>query len=167
MCELTEPAPGFVFSLTNAILGVIGTLILATLVWLYLRFADPPDHAFRVSLFRIDPPNSYASRRRRVSQTTVQVIGVIAALFAGIAVSIIASCAFPTDSACRLWLMREESLLSPTCITQVVDPANAAASSIGGVLFWVSFSCGASLWDCMHLSCRNVAAQRISFSIST
>jgi len=95
MCELTEPAPGFVFSLTNAILGVIGTLILATLVWLYLRFADPPDRTFRGILFRIDPPNSYASRRRRVSQTTVQVIGVIEALFAGIAASVIVSCAFP------------------------------------------------------------------------
>ena len=137
MCELTEPAPGFVFSLTNAVLGVIGTLILATLVWLYLRFADPPDRTFRGMLFRIDPPNSYASRRRRVSQTTVQVIGVIAALFAGIAVSVIVSCAFPTDSARRLWLMREESLLSPACVTQVVEPANAVLSGLGGELFLV------------------------------
>ena len=135
MCELTEPAPGFVFSLSNAILGVIGTLILATLVWLYLRFADPPDPTFWGVLHRIDPPNSYALRRRRVSQKTVQVIGVIAALCAGTAISIIASCAFPTDSARRLWLMREESQLSPTCVTQMVDPASAAASSIGGALF--------------------------------
>jgi hypothetical protein len=135
MCELTEPAPGFVFSLSNAILGVIGTPILATVVWLYLRFAGPPDPTFRGILFRIDPPNSYASRRRRVSQTTVQVIGVIATFCAGIAISIIASCAFPTDSARRLWLMREESQLSPACVTQVVDPANAAALGLGGGLF--------------------------------